>query len=141
MADGELVGDSGVMLERHLTICRNCRDSYRDRQFLLLQLDSSLSETIALPAGFAAKINKMAISGPSIFGERVASWTEMIIFWFVAATLLNPLSSLFTGKPTSDRGAMAFHSALTDMGGLVNILASAMDSIGAVIVARFLSIL
>jgi len=111
--DGELAAGIGSELESHLTTCLECRVEFRDRQLLLLQLDCALGEAVPLPAGFARSIEKLALSGPSIFGKKVISWSELIVVWFAAVALLNPLGSwLSVQAVTSDRTRLLVRSAL-----------------------------
>ena len=140
--DGELAAGSGAELEDHLKTCIECRGEFRDRQILLLQLDSALGEAVSLPSGFARSIEELASSGPSIFGKKITSWSQLIVVWFAAFALLNPLGNWLSGNVgTSDRTSLVFRSALTEMGTLVNVVFSAAESIVAIVVLRFLSLL
>ncbi len=58
--DGELPAPSITNLEDHLASCVGCRREFRTRQTLILQLDTALSGSMPLPAGFAGAIAKAA---------------------------------------------------------------------------------
>jgi hypothetical protein len=126
--DDELPARSITNLEDHLACCVECRREFRARQTLILQLDTALSGSMPLPSGFAGAIAKAAADGPTIFGRKVISWTELIVIWFLATTIFNPVILLFSSMSVQERAGGIFPRFLTEGGPLVRIVPSIADS-------------
>lgn len=136
--DGELPATATEKLDEHLADCSDCRSEFRNRQTLILQLDTALSGGMPLPSGFAGAIAKVAADGPTIFGRKVISWTELIVIWFLAITIFNPVVLLVSSMSVQERAGGIFPWFLTEGGPLVRIVPSIADSAARLFLRFFL---
>lgn len=136
--DGELAAPAVTNLQDHLATCPDCRREFRDRQRLILQLDAALSGSMSLPSGLAGAIAKAAADGPTIFGRKVVSWGELIVIWFLAITLSNPVILQLGSMSVQERAGGIFPWFVTEGGPLVRIVPSIVDSAAQLFLRLFL---